>query len=139
CARGRERRVSTLEIKLTQLETLSNRPFVDLFYRPAGMFANQRLLVVGRAFQGGQRGDVADVPQRDADVAQQSPAFGSQNRCAREPPFEPGLIEREQLDQLWLFQLLPRVFFRLPALAREPHPRGHVESIVAVEVAIAPG
>jgi hypothetical protein len=60
------------------------------------MFPNQRFLVSGGPFQGGQVILRPDVAERHADIPQQPAPLHPQNRAPRKPPLE---IRRADLQQ----------------------------------------
>ena len=57
------------------------------------MLGNQWFGIPGSFLQGGQGGVISDVSERDADIAQQSPAFSAENRGAGKTGFETGFVQ----------------------------------------------
>ena len=112
---------------------------VDLFDRPAGVFCDQWFGIVRGFFESGQGIRVADVPEGDANVAQDAAALGAQEWCAREFCFELGIVQREQFHEIGLIQVGAEMVFEQIRLSGESIPRARGEAIVAAVNAIANG
>ena len=109
----------------------------NLFNPPARVFGDQRFRIARGAAECGQSGRVADIPQRDADVAKEAATFRSHDRRAGKSFFESGIVEREQFQKIRLFEVgSPVGLHELSGLGKAI-PRADGQAIVAAENPIA--
>src|SRR5690242_11145473 len=103
------------------------------------MLGDQGFRVRGSSVQGGQGGLVSDVAERDTDIAQQATAFGTKEWRASKTAFEFGLIDREQLKELWSGQVRSRMGLHQRTVSGKAIPGTDGQAIVASKDAIANG
>ena len=101
------------------------------------MFGNERFSIVARPLQRRQCPLITDVAQRHTNIAQQTAAFGAQDRCVSELTFEIDFIEAQQLKQVGYIQVFSDMTAHQSSLPSEPVPGTDSKAIVAAVNAVA--
>jgi len=95
------------------------------------MLRNQRFAISRGTGERRQSIGITDVAECDADITQETASFRSKNGSAGKTMFERGLVQREQIEQDRLIQLVSCVWLHHFSLAREAIPWTDLQAVVA--------